>query len=38
MKLQFGFRGHPEKDNELQKTADEKLQALSKLVEKSINV
>ena len=38
MKLQFSFSGHPEKDNELQKTADEKLQALPKLVKKSINV
>ena len=38
MKLQFGFSGHLEKDNELQKTAEEKLQALPKPVEKSINV
>ena len=38
MKLQFGFSGHLEKDNDLQKNADEKLQALPKLVEKSINV
>lgn len=38
MKLQFGFSGHLEKDNELQKNTEEKLQALPKLVEKSINV
>ena len=38
MKLQFSFSGHLEKDNELQKNTEEKLQALPKLVEKSINV
>ena len=30
MKLQFGFNGHLEKDNELQKNAEEKLQASPK--------